>query len=216
MGKSIEIETIDLYRLLIGELRYAYSRNNHLQPSAAYDEAKKFLPEMLIPDFKMALITAKQLCEECISDQLSTNFSDGLDDEFGNRKEAIEFIEWLLTFIHENGDESYVPYNQSLYLSNLSAGNNLKYDLYKLTDFDFEKEDYQKANKELLFSGYKVDVDKELFYNILGCKEKDTITFNAPKITEKRKVIGEKLRIVDPVAHKGELYLILLSKSAEA
>ncbi len=211
MDSKIEIKTIDLYRLLIGELRYAYSRNNHLQPSCAYDEAKKFLPEMLAVDHEIALTTAKQLCEECISDQLSMNFFDGLDDEFGNRKEAIEFVEWLLTFIRDT-DPGYVPYNQSLYLSNLSAGNNLKYNLYKLTDFDFEKGDYQKANKELLFSGNKVEIDKELFYNILGCNEKDTITFNSPKIYDGGKVIGETLRIIDPVAHKGEVYLILVSR----
>lgn len=211
MESKIEINTIDLYRLLIGELRYAYSRNNHLQPSCAYDEVKKFLPEMLAADHEIALTTAKQLCEECISDQLSANFLDGLDDEFGNRKEAIEFIEWLLAFIRDT-DPGYVPYNQSLYLSNLSAGNNLKYNLYKLIDFDFESGDYQKANKEFLFTGNKVDVDKELFYNILGCKEKDTVTFNSSKIYEGRKVVGEKLRIIDPIAHKGEAYLILISR----
>ena len=210
--KTVAITPIDLYRFLIGELRYAYTRNNHLQPSAAYGEAKKFLPMMLEADEDVAVNTAKQLCDECISDQIAAHFYTGIDDEFGNRREAIEFVEWLMSFVHDNGGESYRPYNYDLYEDNIKRAADLKYTVMELEGFDFENGDVFKAEKEILASNLSKDeADNILFSDVLKA---DIGTFNRVDIKDgkySRKVIGEKLRIIEPETHKGRIYCIILS-----
>lgn len=131
----IQIELKDLYQFLISECRYGYTRNNHLMPDGAYDHAKKYLPKMLISDKNFAIDTAKQLCEECIDQQLCGNFYDGRDDVHSNRACAIKFIEYLLDFIHKY-EENYIPYNNDNYLNNLNKDKDPRYAIYSLKDND--------------------------------------------------------------------------------
>lgn len=111
---NIKINIIDLYRFLVSECRYAYTRNNHLMPVCAFEEAKEYLNLMFDVDEHTAIHTAKQLCEECISLQLVDNFSDREDDEFYNKKKSLEFVEYLLEWISEKYAD-YTPYNYDMY-----------------------------------------------------------------------------------------------------
>ena len=92
---EINVNVHDLYQLLIGNLRYAYTRNNHLMPSSAFDQTLRILKDMMQAYPKGALMTAKQICEECILLQIMNNFSNGVDDEYVEKythlsKEKIE------------------------------------------------------------------------------------------------------------------------------
>lgn len=138
--KTVQVDIIDLYRLLIGEMRYAYSRNNHLMPSGGYDEVKKYLHRMVEVEPSTALHTAAQLCDECISDQIIRNFWSGLDDRSGNRKEAVEFVSYLMNWIHEKAEAYkdsqsvsqyiyYRPYNYEQFEANVEREKALRYDL---------------------------------------------------------------------------------------
>ena len=109
-SKTVAVDTHKLYQFLIDTCRYAYTRNNHLMPSCAYDDAKKYLQKMFVVDSNMAIHTAEQLCEECISFELMDKFY-YKDDEFGNKKLSIDFVKYLIEWIHKNSDVSYVPYN---------------------------------------------------------------------------------------------------------
>lgn len=216
--ETVEISTTQLYKLLISDLRYGYTRNNHLMPSCAYGEVKSLLNKMLEKDKDTAITTAKQLCEECISDQLAKNFWDGLDDEFGNRKEAIDFINYLLDFVQEDYKE-WRPYNYNLYETNLENENKLKYNIIKLNNFDASVEDlYSGYQLSLLesweFKYIRQDVSMkeaniELFENILKATSG---TYNKRTLTENNKVVGELFRIITPENHKGEIYGILLTE----
>ena len=210
--RCIEVSTNKMYQLLISECRYGYNRNNHLMPSGAYDDVKNFFPEIDIKDHECALATAKQLCEECISDQLNTNFYEGLDDEFGNRKEAIEFIEYLLDFVHKT-EPSFKPYNYDSYQDNINRVNSMKYNLYKLNEkleyLDIDSPSL-KGEKTLIIKGLnRNDIEDHLFIDILGKQE---IEFNKIDIHDEenpRKIKGRFLRILTPIDHKNEVYLII-------
>ncbi len=212
MSGKMSLDTIDVYRLLIGELRYAYTRNNHLQPSSAYGEAKKFLPAMLDADPDTAIHTAKQLCEECISDQIARHFYDGIDDEFVNRAEAVGFVEWLIEFIRSSGDAEYRPYNHNLYEICCDNADKLRYTILKLADGSFD------VSKDNIDGGEAIaeDVSWKEATEIL-CNDvlrMDSITFNHIDLTGDKyphKVIGEKIRIIEPESHKGEIYCTILS-----
>ena len=136
--KTMNVSLKNVYQLLISEMRYGYRRNNHLMPSCCYDKVKTLVPQMYEVDKEYAVYTMKQLCEECISDQLSANFYDGEDDEYGNRAEAIEFIKWSLQWInqheaeldHKSGD--WLPYNHDLFEANLAKDNEPRYLVYEL------------------------------------------------------------------------------------
>lgn len=214
--KTVEIKAIELYRLLIGELRYSYTRNNHLQPSGAYDEARKYLPLMLKADPETAINTAKQLCDECIGDELAAHFYEGLDDDSGNRAATIGFIEWLLDFVHVNGDPGYLPYNHDLYAANVERSKNLRYSLVKIAKDEFESDERisLKGEKRPIADGLsKQEAEKTLFKKVLGA---DAATFNRISIKTSKYgglVIGEKLRIIEPKAHQGEIYAIVLADS---
>ena len=133
-AKTINVSLKNVYQLLISEMRYGYRRNNHLMPSCGYDKVKTLVPQMYEVDKEYAIYTMKQLCEECISDQLSANFYDGEDDEFGNRAEAIKFINWSIQWInqHENNSNNWLPYNHDLFVANLAKDDEPRYLVYEL------------------------------------------------------------------------------------
>ena len=132
--KTMNVSLKNVYQLLISEMRYGYRRNNHLMPSCGYDKVKILVPQMYEVDKEYAVYTMKQLCEECISDQLATNFYDGEDDEFGNRAEAIKFISWSVQWLnqHENNSNNWLPYNHDLFVANLAKDDEPRYLVYEL------------------------------------------------------------------------------------
>ena len=132
--QMMNISLKNVYQLLISEMRYGYSRNNHLMPSCGYDNIKTLVPQMYEVDKDYAVYTMKQLCEECISDQLAANFYDGEDDELGNRAEAIKFINWSIQWInqHENNSNNWLPHNHDLFIANLAKDNEPRYLVYEL------------------------------------------------------------------------------------
>lgn len=137
-AKTMNVSLKNVYQLLISEMRYGYRRNNHLMPSCGYDKVKTLVPQMYEIDKEYAVYTMKQLCEECISDQLSANFYDGEEDEYGNRAEAIEFVKWSMQWVnqheaefgHKSGD--WLPYNHDLFEANLAKDNEPRYLVYEL------------------------------------------------------------------------------------
>ena len=133
-AKTMNVSLKNVYQLLISEMRYGYRRNNHLMPSCGYDKVKTLVPQMYEVDKEYAVYTMKQLCEECISDQLAANFYDGEDDEFGNRAEAIKFINWSIQWInqHENNSNNWLPYNNDLFVANLTKDDEPRYLVYEL------------------------------------------------------------------------------------
>ena len=133
-AKTMNVSLKNVYQLLISEMRYGYRRNNHLMPSCGYDKVKTLVPQMYEVDKEYAVYTMKQLCEECISDQLVANFYDGEDDEFGNRAEAIKFINWSVQWInqHENNSNNWLPYNHDLFVANLAKDDEPRYLVYEL------------------------------------------------------------------------------------
>ena len=133
-AKTMNVSLKNVYQLLISEMRYGYRRNNHLMPSCGYDKVKTLVPQMYEVDKEYAVYTMKQLCEECISDQLSANFYNGEDDEHGNRAEAIEFIKWSMQWInqHENNSNNWLPYNHDLFVANLAKDDEPRYLVYEL------------------------------------------------------------------------------------
>lgn len=120
---SVEVSLKDMYQMLIAECRYGYTRNNHLMPFGAYEHVKEYLPRMLAIDEDFALSTAKQLCEECISDELLIRFARHADDEFHNLRMACGFIRWLVDWINTNNtshQKSYIPYNYDIFCQDFS------------------------------------------------------------------------------------------------
>lgn len=176
---NISVEIKDMYQLLIAECRYGYKRNNHLMPSGAYDHVKEYLPVMYKASPSWAVSTAKQLCEECISEQLVWNFHDGFDDENGNRQEALSFIKYLLNWIHKHDDSSrtFIPHNYDAYQDNLEKDNEPIYNIYEIEYIPSNKEDTYSS--ELPTLGKKLnerplsrkDYPNYLFDNILNIRE---------------------------------------------
>ncbi len=213
-GQNIFIKTHDIYQLLIAECRYGYGRNNHLMPDGAYDHVKKYLPKLFKADAEYALHTAAQLCDECISEQLNGNFYDGLDDEYDNRRNAINFIEWLLKFIYKKGKNNllychFLPFNYQLYIDNIERHEALKYRVYELSSFEENAEKIRELTEEPVS---KKETDDILFNKELGVR---SAVFNHLNIRTKSypvRVIGEIVRIVEPTSHAGKIYLIELQK----
>lgn len=209
----VKIDVHKLYQLLITELRYGYTRNNHLMPSSAYNDAADLLDRMLEANEGVAVRTAKQLCEECIGDELAMRFSEGLEDDFGNRKAAIDFIEYLLDFIRKR-EPGYKPYNMYMYDDNMKRSEDMRYSVFSIKDaesFDAFSHEVPK-DRELLKGGLKLDKAYEyLFSTVLGMKNED-VSFNVMKIfggIYGNMIIGKELRICEPEKHKGKVYLIL-------
>lgn len=163
MNKLINLETIDIYRMIIATLRYCYTRNNHLEPSSTYSYViKDLLPNFYKVDKDLAIHIAEQLCEECISEELNGHFYEGEEDENGNRKETINFINSLLAFIH-NDDNRYRPYNYDLYERNIKLDDEKRYQIYEEDD-----QGYQLPVSEDLFS-LKEYLD--IIFDLLTTKE---------------------------------------------
>lgn len=209
----VKIDIHKLYQLLITELRYGYTRNNHLMPSSAYNDAADLLDKMDESDREVAVRTAKQLCEECIGDELAMKFSEGLEDDFRNRKGAIDFIEYLLDFIRKR-EPDYKPYNMYMYDENMKRSDGIKYGVFSIKDvksFDAFSHEVPK-DRELLKGGLGLDEAYEyLFSTVLGTKNEGA-SFNVMKIfggIYGNMVVGKELRICEPERHKGKVYLIL-------
>ena len=209
----VKIDVHKLYQLLITELRYGYTRNNHLMPSSAYNDAADLLDRMLEADEGVAVRTAKQLCEECIGDELAMRFSEGLEDDFGNRKAAIDFIEYLLDFVRKR-EPGYKPYNMYMYDDNMKRSEGMRYSVFSIKDaesFDAFSHEVPK-DRELLKGGLKLDEAYEyLFSTVLGMKNED-VSFNVMKIfggIYGNLIVGKELRICEPERRKGKVYLIL-------
>ena len=209
----IKIDVHKLYQLLITELRYGYTRNNHLMPSSAYNDASDLLDRILDADEGVAVSTAKQLCEECIGDELAMKFSEGLEDDFGNRKAAIDFIEYLLEFIRKR-EPGYKPYNMYMYDDNMKRSNEMRYSVFSIKDvksFDAFSHEVPK-DRELLKGGLELDKAYEyLFSTVLGMEDED-VSLNVMKIfggIYGNRIVGKELRICEPERHKGKVYLIL-------
>lgn len=136
--KTLSLNLKDVYQMLIAECRYGYGRNNHLMPDGAYDKVKRIVPQMYEVDNDYAIYTLKQICEECISDQLIWNFFDGEDDEHGNRKDAINFVNWCLQWIHTHETDKryegsvWFPYNYDGFTANLDKDKEPRYLIYEL------------------------------------------------------------------------------------
>lgn len=152
---TVKIKLKDLYQLLISTARYAYTRNNHLMPGSFYGQAKRLLAEMKDVDPEWAVNTAKQLCDECISDEIQNHFYEGIDDEYNNLHDSREFVKWLLDFI-ANG--TWKPYNYADFEANLKKDDEPRYNIYKV---EGEKEikitdtpASQNNFKDILFKDY--------------------------------------------------------------
>jgi len=117
--KQMLVDVKTMYQMILGNLRYAYTRNNHLEPSSSYSQTKNLIEEMYIIDENMALTTLKQACSECINDEIVGRFFDGVDDQNGNRKASIEFINWCLETVKIATKEEWKPYNYDLFLKNV-------------------------------------------------------------------------------------------------
>lgn len=203
---KISVDIHDFYQLLIAECRYGYYRNNHLMPGGAYTHVKEYLDKMYKVDPEWSVHTAKQICDECISDQLVWNFFNALDDEYGSRREAIQFIEYLLNWIHQY-DANYVPYNYSQFEDNLAREESLLYRVYELAEFD--------SNAEKLRELTTGPVTKKDAEDILFTKELKVTQGLINHIDIKTKeypvrVVGELIRIIEPESHKGKIYSIEL------
>lgn len=130
--KMVNIESLDFYRLLLANLRYCYTRNNHLEPTYAYDRVKEeYLPELFEVDEDVALHTAKQMCDECISDEICMRFWNGEEDENGNRRASFLFIDYLLEEIHKYEPE-WLPYNYNQFLRNKALDEEPIYLIYEI------------------------------------------------------------------------------------
>ena len=174
----MDIELRDVGQLLLFECRYGYTRNNHLMPTEAYDKVKKYIPEMCRIDRDYTLHTLQQICEECISLNLLTNFYDGYDDEFGNRQRSIDFVKWCLEYVKNNGHQDYVPYNFDSFKEALEQENKPKYLVYEvnndirtlITPDPISKLDYENlvflkdipAHNIIYFNKSRLDSDKKV------------------------------------------------------
>ena len=152
---TVKIKLKDLYQLLISTARYAYTRNNHLMPGSFYEQAKRLLVEMKDADPEWAINTAKQLCDECISDEIQNHFYEGIDDEYNNLQDSRKFVKWLLDFIE---DDTWKPYNYADFEANLKKDDDPRYNIYKvegkkeikITDTPASQNNF----KDILFKDY--------------------------------------------------------------
>lgn len=165
----VEIKPKDLYQFLLTECRYGYTRNNHLMPDGAYRHVEEYLPELLKADKEIAVNTAKQLVEECISMELC-KFADGIDDESGNRKSAIDFIKRMLELLVNNGQSDWRPYNYDLLVKNVQLDDEPRYDVYEAEYIGSAKNDDDSIEFKL---GKKVNknlISKNDLFNFLITK----------------------------------------------
>lgn len=197
--KTIKLNLKDVYQLLITECRYGYSRMNHLMPSDAYEKVRRLLPEMQAVDSNYAINTAQQICSECISMNLVTHFYDGIDDEFGSRAEAIQFISWLLEFINCDSSSNWTPYNYDQYLDNLKHDNDKIYNVYEIDDLD------NYTEKKFLAGPLSVKEYPNFVFKD-ACGDNSGGTYNKIQIKDDHnKIVGFKYRILTPIQ---KIYLV--------
>ena len=177
--KTVKINLKTLYQLMISNLRYSYTRNNHLVPSGTYDETKKLFDDMFNVDNEYAIYTLKQICEECISMEIVPNFYDGIDDENGNRRVSIDFVNWCLETIKEKTGETWKPYNYNNFVDNVAI------DAKPLYDVEFHKDGVD----ELLTKDVKVSKNGifELVFKTLNIATEKVITYNKIRVDDKTK-----------------------------
>lgn len=166
---TVKIKLKDLYQLLISTARYAYTRNNHLMPGSFYEQAKRLLVEMKDADPEWAINTAKQLCDECISDEIQNHFYEGIDDEYNNLQDSRKFVKWLLDFIDNN---NWKPYNYADFEANLKKDDEPRYNIYKV-----------EGKKEIKITD--TPASQNNFKDILF-KDYLTIVFRKNKLDDKR------------------------------
>lgn len=166
---TVKIKLKDLYQLLIATARYAYTRNNHLMPGSFYEQAKRLLVEMKDADPEWAINTAKQLCDECISDEIQNHFYEGIDDEYNNLQDSRKFVKWLLDFIDNN---NWKPYNYADFEANLKKDDEPRYNIYKV-----------EGKKEIKITD--TPASQNNFKDILF-KDYLTIVFRKNKLDDKR------------------------------
>ena len=166
---TVKIKLKDLYQLLIATARYAYTRNNHLMPSSFYEQTKRLLVEMEDADQEWAINTAKQLCDECISDEIQNHFYEGIDDEYNNLQDSRKFVKWLLDFIDNN---NWKPYNYADFEANLKKDDEPRYNIYKV-----------EGKKEIKITD--TPASQNNFKDILF-KDYLTIVFRKNKLDDKR------------------------------
>ena len=222
---NVGVEIHELYQLLIGECRYGYTRNNHLMPWGAYDKVKRYLPLMFKKDPEVALHTACQICEECISEQIVRNFYDGLDDEHRTREEAIKFVEWCLDWIHTNGKkanevpdyvtrtryENFYPYNYDHFQDNIKKVENFRYRVFELEEF---KADAKKIRELTTEPVSKKDADELLFIKEMGVTQGVMNHIEIKTSEYPVRVIGELIRIIEPKNYAGRIFSIELVKES--
>lgn len=187
--KNVPVDPVDMYRLLIGEVRYGCSRNNHLMPSGAFDTCRKYLPILMKTNADVAIRTAQQLCEEVIS-ELNLRFYDGEDDENGNRKLYVQFIEECIKFVHENGGpEDWVPFNYNDYQGNLATD-----DIPQFIVLDADTRELLVDAEHALTRKNYLEI---IFRTFVEAKEGETYSYNYQRLTdENNHVVGYIYRIL--------------------
>lgn len=171
----VEIKPKDLYQFLLTDCRYGYTRNNHLMPSCAYEHVKQYLPKLLKADKYLAIHTAQQLCEECISMEL-IKFANGIDDENGNRAEAFKFIEEMLSFIHNNEDYAdWKPYNYDDYFENKALDDKPRYDVYETEYMGYDLDEKFALGKKI--NGEMLSKNELMTYICNEICKSDSITY---------------------------------------
>lgn len=189
---TVKIKLKDLYQLLIATARYAYTRNNHLMPGSFYEQAKRLLVEMKDADPEWAINTAKQLCDECISDEIQNHFYEGIDDEYNNLQDSRKFVKWLLDFIDNN---NWKPYNYADFEANLKKDDEPRYNIYKvegkkeikITDTPASQNNF----KDILFKDYLTIVYRK---NKLDDKRTLYIISEDNNFRESEKFIIERIK----------------------
>ena len=189
---TVKIKLKDLYQLLIATARYAYTRNNHLMPGSFYEQAKRLLVEMKDADPEWAINTAKQLCDECISDEIQNHFYEGIDDEYNNLQDSRKFVKWLLDFIDDN---NWKPYNYADFEANLKKDDEPRYNIYKvegkkeikITDTPASQNNF----KDILFKDYLTIVYRK---NKLDDKRTLYIISEDNNFRESEKFIIERIK----------------------
>lgn len=195
----LELESKYFYQLLVQSVRYACSRNNHLEPDGTFENLKMVLPIYYEQDNEGAIATTKQICEEVISD-LVIIFSKGDDDEYKNRENYLSIISWLLDFINKNIRGEWKPYNYDNYLTNLELDNKKQ---WYVKDLDTD----ERYNVDLLSTNEYMDF---IMHRIIK-SEVATYHKNIERWEEDGSIRCIKLYFKEPI----ELKLIILKEELE-